>query len=304
MAETGWPSLAGTETTVVVVDEGQRGVEPGARAGAGGGDADGGGCDQGCTAGTSHLQRSFRSLPRPIVQGASSWRVRAATKRLENQADAGAAARKAPSRIASRRGAHARRGRRRGSRRSTVGAAAGGEAREQLDHVGAGLRVEVAGRLVGEDHPRLDRPARGRSRRAAARRPRAAPGDARRGRRARPRRAARERCAQLVAARRRSGASPISTFCSAVSVGIRLNCWNTNPNASQPQLGELAVPQRPRGRGPRRTPGRRSAGRARRGAGAASSCPIRSGPRARRTRRQSICRSTPSTRAHLDRAPW
>ena len=61
----------------------------------------------------------------------------------------------APSRIASRRG---RAGREvvvvRGDdhRRAVLG----GEPGEQVDHVGARLRVEVAGRLVGEDHPRLD----------------------------------------------------------------------------------------------------------------------------------------------------
>ena len=32
-----------------------------------------------------------------------------------------------------------------------------GEAGEQLDHVGARLRVEIAGRLVGQDHARLVR---------------------------------------------------------------------------------------------------------------------------------------------------
>ena len=60
-----------------------------------------------------------------------------------------------PSRIASRRGARA------ASSASwvatmTVAPCSRGEPGEQLDHVGARLRVEVPGRLVGEDHARFD----------------------------------------------------------------------------------------------------------------------------------------------------
>ena len=65
-----------------------------------------------------------------------------------------------------------------------------------------------------------------------------------------------------------------------------MNCWKTKPNARSRSSASSWSPQRVAGRGPRRRPGRRSGGRARRAAGAASSCPSRSGPRARRTRRR------------------
>ena len=145
----------------------------------------------------------------------------------------------------------------------------------------------LPGRLVGEDHARLDRRARARSRPAAARRPRARPAGASRAvgepdlGRAAP---ASARAARRPA--RRWARAPTSTFCSAVSVGIRLNCWKTNPNArSRSSASSLS-------RQPREVAAleehlaARSAGRARRGAGAASSCPSRSAPRARRTRRR------------------
>ena len=63
-------------------------------------------------------------------------------------------------------------------------------AAQQRQHLLARVRVEVAGRLVGEHHRRLARAARGRSRPAAAGRRRARRAGGRAGRRARPRRSA------------------------------------------------------------------------------------------------------------------
>ena len=84
--------------------------------------------------------------------------------------------------------------------------------------------------------------------------------------------------------RRRPARSPPATLSSAVSVGIRLNCWKTKPNVAQPEIGEGAVAERAEvlALEAHRPLARR--GRARRAAGAASSCPSRSGPRARRAR--------------------
>ena len=44
------------------------------------------------------------------------------------------------------------------------------------------------------------------------------------------------------------GASAASTFSRAVSVGIRLNCWNTNPNVSSRSRASAASPSRDRSR--------------------------------------------------------
>ena len=147
-----------------------------------------------------------------------------------------------------------------------------------------GRRVEVAGRLVGEDHARLDgeragdRDALLLAARELRRQVVGALGEADLARAA-PRARWRSPTSETPV-----GASFASTFSSAVSVGIRLNCWKTKPNersrssASSPsrQLGEVAALEEDASAA--------RAGRARRGAGAASSCRSRSGPRARRTR--------------------
>ncbi len=108
-------------------------------------------------------------------------------------------------------------------------ATASGEAGEGLDDVGAGLRVEVAGRLVREDNVRLDRE---RARDCDALLLTAGRCDGRW-----VARSARPTSARIASDRVRSsssvipvGASFACTFSSAVSVGIRLNCWNTKPN--------------------------------------------------------------------------
>ena len=75
----------------------------------------------------------------------------------------------------------------------------------------------------------------------------------RRGRRARPPRAA---PASARAARRRAtpvGASAASTFSSAVSVGIRLNCWKTKPKARSRSSASSPSPSTPRSRPSKRT---------------------------------------------------
>ena len=91
----------------------------------------------------------------------------------------------------------------------------------------AGRGVEVAGRLVGEQHVRVASRTRARSRRAAARRPTAAADSARRARRG-----PRDRALRARLRARRSGRASSSgsiTFSSAVSDGTRWNDWNTKP---------------------------------------------------------------------------
>ena len=159
------------------------------------------------------------------------------------------------------------------------------EAREEVDHVGAGLRVEVAGRLVGEDHARLD-DERARDRDAlllAARELR------RQVRRAldepdlgeQPERA----LARAPLPETPSGASATSTFWTRGQRRDQVVVLEDEAEGAQAQLGEIVVAERRRGRGPRRRRGRCSGGRARRGAGAGWSCRSRSALRARGTRR-------------------
>ena len=76
------------------------------------------------------------------------------------------------------------------------------QAEQQIDDLLAGLAVEIAGRLVGEDELAAGGTARGRARRAAARRPTAAPGNDRRDGRGRPRRSSSRAAAK---ASRRAG---------------------------------------------------------------------------------------------------
>ena len=157
-----------------------------------------------------------------------------------------------PSRIASRRGA------RDASSASwvatmTVAPRLRREPGEQVDHVGArsSCRGCRSARRRGSRGARRRAP--GRSRRAAARRPRAATGGARRGRRARPRRAApSERRGARRAGHRRARA-PTSTFSSAVSVGIRLNCWKTKPNAFSRSSASSRSPSAARSRPSKKT---------------------------------------------------
>ena len=111
-------------------------------------------------------------------------------------------------------------------RRAVLGRHAG----EQVDDLAARLRVEVAGRLVGEHDARLDRE-RARDRDAlllAAREVRREDGS--RARRGRPRRAGRARDLRRSGRGRRSERASPRRSRRAVSVGIRLNCWKTKPN--------------------------------------------------------------------------
>ena len=92
-----------------------------------------------------------------------------------------------------------------------------------------------------------------RSRRAAARRPRGAPGrwDARSASPTSPRSAsARSRSSDPA---RPVGASFASTFSSAVSVGIRLNCWKTNPKERSRSSASSASGRPARSRPPKDT---------------------------------------------------
>ena len=104
------------------------------------------------------------------------------------------------------------------------------EVLEQPEHVGGRRRVEVAGRLVGEDHRRLGHERARDRRRAAAGLPRARRDGGRRGRRARPRSSARAARAPAVrrrrCPRRRAAARRCATPAGTAS---RLNCWNTKP---------------------------------------------------------------------------
>ena len=109
-----------------------------------------------------------------------------------------------------------------------------------------GTRVEVAGRLVGEDDVGPGRRARGPRRRAAAGRPTARPGGGRGGRRGRPWR--RPRRATPRRAARPPSVNGRTMFSRAVSVGTRLNAWNTKPTRSRRSTRELLVGQRRRGR--------------------------------------------------------
>ena len=61
------------------------------------------------------------------------------------------------------------------------------------------------------------------------------------GRRARPPRATRANGRAPSSSSSPVGAIAASTLSSAVRVGIRLNCWNTNPNVLEAEVGELAV---------------------------------------------------------------
>ena len=143
------------------------------------------------------------------------------------------------------------------------------------------------------------RRAPGRSRRAAARRRRGGRGDGRSDRRGRPPRAVPRDRSRNSAELTPTGASPASTFSSAVSVGIRLNCWKTKPNALRRSSASSPSPRMPRSRPSKRTLpelGRSSA---------PSSCsrvvlPDPLGPSSATNWPASICRSTPPT-ASIDR---
>ena len=102
-------------------------------------------------------------------------------------------------------------------------------------------RVEVAGRLVGQDQRRARSPAPGRSRPAAAGRRRAGSARGRRGRRGRPCPARpRARSRRSVALRRRRPAA--ARHCASALVrGIRLNAWNTKPILRLRTSGQLVV---------------------------------------------------------------
>ena len=134
-----------------------------------------------------------------------------------------------------------------------------------------------------------------RSPRAAVRRRRAATGSGRRGRPSPTvARAARARGSRSRPCRDPVGNIAISTFCFAVSVGIRLNCWKMKPmcfrrssaSSGSSESSPTATPQQ-------LDRCRQSAGRASRSAAAACSCRSRTGPRSRRTRPWSIVRSMP-----------
>ena len=56
----------------------------------------------------------------------------------------------------------------------------------------------------------------------------------------------RARAAVALGGREARGASAASTFCAAVSVGIRLNCWKTNPSVSRRSAASSPSPIRAR----------------------------------------------------------
>ena len=105
------------------------------------------------------------------------------------------------------------------------GAGVAHDLEQQREHVLGGVRVEIAGRLVGQDQARAGWPARGRSPPAAARRRTAGPGGGR-GAAARPEPLEQRRGARLAPrARLRPAIScGIATFSSAVKSGSRW--WN------------------------------------------------------------------------------
>ena len=94
----------------------------------------------------------------------------------------------------------------------------------QLDNAGAGLLVEIAGRLVGQQQSRLARSWRGRDRRAAVRRPRALPADGAADHPARRTSSARQRRSPDLGQRQLAGeaiSSASPTLSRAVSEGMR-----------------------------------------------------------------------------------
>ena len=172
---------------------------------------------------------------------------------------------------------------------------------QHRQHLLAVRDVEVAGGLVRQQHLRLVRE------RAAIATRCCSPPESWLGRWAARPESPTESSSTSASERRRAVASPVgasaaSTFSRAVSVGIRLNCWNTNPNVSKPQRASARRRPAATGRGLRTAARRSSGGRARRAAGAAWSCPSRSAPRRRGTRRRATRRST-SLRRETSSAP-
>ena len=102
---------------------------------------------------------------------------------------------------------------------------------EQRHDLDAGARVEVAGRLVGEDERGAGSPARARSPRAAAGRPTAGSGGGRR-RSPRPTRssASRARAPPLGAGARRRRPAAARRSRARVVRASRLKLWNTKPS--------------------------------------------------------------------------
>ena len=152
-------------------------------------------------------------------------------------------------------------------------------------------RVEIAGRLVGDEDRRVAAPAPGRSPRAAARRPKAGPDSASCGRRAR------RRPVRRGAARRRrrapASSSGTATFSSAVMFGIRWKDWKTMPML-RPRKAASCVLAHVVADGAPATdrPGRCRAVRGRPAPSAASTCRSRTARRCRPTSPASIVRST------------
>ena len=162
-----------------------------------------------------------------------------------------------------------------------------GEPREQADDVVAASPCRGC-RSARRRAARAGRSrARGRSPPAAARRRRAATGRW-------PARSAEADPLEQLGGRgggarprgSRRGASAASTFCAAVSVGIRLNCWKMKPSVSRRSRASVAVAHRGEVAALELARARSSGGRARRAAAAASSCPSPTGPA---TTRNSPC---------------
>ena len=145
----------------------------------------------------------------------------------------------------------------------------------ELEDLAAGLRVEVAGRLVREHDGRLRDRARGRSRRAAAGRPRARTDGACGDPRGPPLRSAR----RATPCPRSSPAivSGSVMFSSALSIGSRLKNWKMKPMCSRRSFVRSVSPSEVISCR-RSTPSLRSAGRARRGCASASTCRSRTAP--------------------------
>ena len=155
---------------------------------------------------------------------------------------------------------------------------------QQRQHVLAGARVEVAGRLVGQHDRRAARRARARSPRAGARRPTASPGVCV------SRWPSPTRSSVAAAARRRSRSgmpaysSPSATLSTRALPVEQEELLEHEPDLARAQRRQLAVGQ-PRRRRRRRARRRRpSAGRACPSRAAASTCRSRTGRRSRPAR--------------------
>ena len=158
---------------------------------------------------------------------------------------------------------------------------------------GAVVRIEVAGRLVGDEQRRAGARARGRWPRAASRRPTPAADSASadaRCRRARPARAARASASCAVMPPSRHGSAMLSP---RVSVGSRLKNWNTKPMRSRRSARQRVVVERREVAALEREPCRRSADPSRRTGAAASTCRSPTGPSAPRSPPASSVSDTP-----------